>query len=134
LLKNLSLKSFSNCGYSLTIAIIIAIFKVFNPFISRTGKGVQMKQISIAEAKNRLPAIIRDVEKGPVIQLTRHGKPVAFLISAQEYETLTGRRGSLKTSLITFRNYLSKTEIELTEADFEGLRDPSTGREVELGK
>ena len=33
--------------------------------------------VSIAEAKNRLPELIRAVEDGEKIILTRHGKPVA---------------------------------------------------------
>ena len=35
--------------------------------------------ISIAEAKNRLPELIRAVEDGESIVITRHGKPVAQL-------------------------------------------------------
>jgi len=35
------------------------------------------KQYSIAEAKNKLPAIIHDVEEGSIVQFTRRGRPVA---------------------------------------------------------
>ena len=35
--------------------------------------------VSIAEAKNRLPELIRAVESGERIVITRHGKPVAQL-------------------------------------------------------
>ncbi|MGA8574796.1 MAG: type II toxin-antitoxin system prevent-host-death family antitoxin [Candidatus Cybelea sp.] len=35
--------------------------------------------VSIAEAKNRLPELIRAVESGESIVITRHGKPVAQL-------------------------------------------------------
>ena len=35
--------------------------------------------VSIAEAKNRLPELIRAVESGEKIVITRHGKPVAQL-------------------------------------------------------
>ena len=38
--------------------------------------------ISIAEAKNRLPQLIRAVEGGETIVITRHGKPVAQLTPA----------------------------------------------------
>lgn len=37
---------------------------------------------SIAEAKNKLPELIRAVEKGKKIIITRHGKPVAQLTAA----------------------------------------------------
>lgn len=35
--------------------------------------------VSVAEAKNRLPELIRAVEKGEKVVITRHGKPVAQL-------------------------------------------------------
>lgn len=35
--------------------------------------------VSIAEAKNRLPELIRAVEHGEKVVITRHGKPVAQL-------------------------------------------------------
>ena len=38
--------------------------------------------VSIAEAKNRLPELIRAVEGGKKIVITRHGKPVAQLSPA----------------------------------------------------
>ena len=47
------------------------------------------KQFSIAEAKNRFPTIIHNVEKGPYVELTRRGKPVAVVLSIKEYEQLS---------------------------------------------
>jgi prevent-host-death family protein len=35
--------------------------------------------VSIAEAKNHLPELIRAVESGEKVVITRHGKPVAQL-------------------------------------------------------
>ena len=37
---------------------------------------------SIAEAKNRLPELIRAMEQGEEVIITRHGKPVAQLLPA----------------------------------------------------
>lgn len=39
----------------------------------------QVMDVSIAEAKNRLPELIRAMEGGEQIVITRHGKPVAQL-------------------------------------------------------
>jgi prevent-host-death family protein len=36
-------------------------------------------EVSTAEAKNRLPALIRLVEGGEQVVITRHGRPVAQL-------------------------------------------------------
>jgi prevent-host-death family protein len=38
--------------------------------------------VSIADAKNRLPELIRAVEGGETVVITRHGKPVAQLAPA----------------------------------------------------
>jgi prevent-host-death family protein len=37
---------------------------------------------SIADAKNRLPELIRAMEQGEEVIITRHGKPVAQLLPA----------------------------------------------------
>jgi prevent-host-death family protein len=38
--------------------------------------------VSIAEAKNRLPELIRAMENGEQVIITRHGKPVAQISPA----------------------------------------------------
>jgi prevent-host-death family protein len=38
--------------------------------------------VSIAEAKNRLPELIRAVENGEKVVITRHGRPVAQIAPA----------------------------------------------------
>ena len=38
--------------------------------------------VSIAEAKNRLPELVRAVESGEEVVITRHGKPVAQITPA----------------------------------------------------
>ena len=90
------------------------------------------KQYSIAEAKSKLPAIIHSVEDGPYVQLTRHGKPVAVLLSIREYELLVLKKKGFWRALMEFRNAVEREDIQVTDADFEGLRDTSFGREREL--
>ena len=43
---------------------------------------ISFMDFSIAEAKNRLPELIRAMEQGKEIIITRHGKPVAQLMPA----------------------------------------------------
>jgi prevent-host-death family protein len=50
---------------------------------------------SIAEAKNKLPELIRAVEEGKKIVITRHGKPVAQLTAAPA-ERRKVRLGTMK--------------------------------------
>ena len=90
------------------------------------------KQYSIAEAKSKLPAIIHSVEDGPYVHLTRHGKPVAVLLSIREYEQLVLKKKGFWSALMEFRNAVEKEDIQITDDDFKALRDTSYGREREL--
>ena len=88
-------------------------------------------QYSIAEAKNKLPSIIHSVEKGPSVKLTRRGRPVAVLLSIKEYERLRQKKEGFWRDLKAFRKLAEKEGIEISDADFKGLRDYSPGREVD---
>ena len=90
------------------------------------------KQFSIAEAKSKLPAILHSVEDGPCVQLTRHGKPIAVLLSIREYELLVLKKNGFWSALIKFRSAMEKESIQIADADFEGLRDTSFDRKREL--
>ena len=50
---------------------------------------------SIADAKNKLPELIRAVEKGKKVVITRHGKPVAQL-TAPPVERRKVRLGEMR--------------------------------------
>ncbi len=91
------------------------------------------EQFSIAEAKNKLTSLIHRVEDGPPVQFTRRGKPVAVLLSVQEYKRLTGNQKDFWEALMDFRKSITEEGIEITDADFEGVRDNTTGRKVEIG-
>lgn len=90
------------------------------------------KQLSIAEAKNRLPAIIHGVEEGEAVELTRRGRPVAVIISSREYKLLTHSGEGYWQALNKFRQNLQKGDFTIADADFAGLRDQSPAREDEL--
>ena len=58
-----------------------------------------MQDLSIAEVKNKLPEIIRKVEQGEAIVITRHGKPVAQLTqppASRKKVQLGGMRNRIK--------------------------------------
>ena len=55
--------------------------------------------VSIAEAKNRLPELIRAVENGEQVIITRHGKPVAQIsvpVSKRRTVRLGGMQGRIE--------------------------------------
>ena len=91
---------------------------------------VMQKKFSISEAKNKLPSIIHDAEKGGSVELTRRGKPVATLLSIKEYERLRGKNQDFWSNLVAIRQVIKNENVEISDLDFEGLRDTSVGRKV----
>ena len=82
--------------------------------------------ISVADARRRLPQLLREVEAGEGIRITRRGRPVAVLLSVEEYERLRRHRPSLRSALARFRARLGEAE----GVDLDVPRDLSPGREV----
>ncbi|HBY06942.1 MAG TPA: hypothetical protein DEH22_03845 [Chloroflexi bacterium] len=89
------------------------------------------KSYSIAEARNRFTSILRDAETSPAIEITRHGEPVAVIISWQEYQRLSAPK-DFWDSYNSFRQVFDLAELAIEPEIFEGQRDPSPGREVDL--
>lgn len=92
------------------------------------------KKKSIAEARNNLPQLIRDAEAGEAIELTRHGQPVAMILSCGTYERLAaGKPQTFSEAYDEFtRKYgLAEFAVDSDEV-FAGLRDSDPGRDVDL--
>jgi prevent-host-death family protein len=53
-------------------------------------------QVNVADAKNRLPALIKAVEEGEAVTICRRGVPVADLVRTQEPARRGRRLGTLK--------------------------------------
>jgi len=87
---------------------------------------------SISEAKNKLTSLVHRVEKGPAIKLTRHGRPVAVLLSVGEYEKFSRKGKGFWGELQDLKKWMAKEGPELSEDDFKGLRDDTLGRRLEL--
>lgn len=92
-----------------------------------------MKISTIAEAKNNLSQLIHQLESGEAIQLTRHGKPVAVLLSETNYQQLTNQDSRLYQAIQQWRNQLGG-DAELTEAELKRLRATIPGREFSWDK
>lgn len=52
-----------------------------------------MKTVSVAEARNRLTELLREVERGVPLAISRRGRSVAVVISDSEYERLRSAAG-----------------------------------------
>ena len=57
---------------------------------------ISVMDVSVAEAKNRLPELIRAVEHGEDVVITRHGKPVAQLAPPPPERRRRARLGGMK--------------------------------------
>lgn len=88
------------------------------------------KSYSIAEARDNLAAIIHDVEETSAIQFTRRGRPVAVLVSVDEYRRLRGGHKDYWEAYKEFRESVDLESLGMGTEVFEGLRDPSPGREA----
>lgn len=89
-----------------------------------------VKRYSIAEAKDKLPSVVHEAEGGTTIELLRRGKPVAVVVSLDEYERLRrGKRGFWEAyQELRQKVDLGSLSIEPEEV-FAEVRDPSPGRD-----
>ena len=75
---------------------------------------LDMKRVTIAEAKQTLPALVHEAEQLGEIELTRRGRPVAYLVSAERHAQIP-RRGfvdSLSEWLATYADDLGDEPLE----------------------
>lgn len=91
-------------------------------------KPIAMKTSTIAEAKNNLSQLIHQLEFDEPIHLTRHGKPVAVMLSETNYQKLTGKNKGLYQAIQQWRAQL-EAECGFTESELKNLRTASHGRD-----
>ena len=65
-----------------------------------------MKTSTIAEAKNNLSQLIYQLESDEPIHLTRHGKPVAVMLSEASYQKLTHGGNGLYQEIQQWRQHI----------------------------
>ena len=90
------------------------------------------KKYSIADARTNLPTIIDQAEAGLEIELTRHGKPVAVVISLRRLEQLRGDRVRFGDAYGAFIKRHSVQAMGFERDFFETLRNTEPGRKVSL--
>lgn len=90
------------------------------------------KRYSISEARANLPAIVGWVEVGRSVELTRHGRPVAAVVSVQELARLRSGRRDFRTAYRGFLERFDLAEVGVEAGYFEEARDSGEGRDVDL--
>lgn len=71
------------------------------------------KVVNVVEAKNKLTQLIRRVERGDDVTITRNGEPAAMLISIKAYERL--RRKAAANRLRELRDELKGSGLNAQE-------------------
>lgn len=73
-----------------------------------------MKVIQAAEAKAKFSALLSDVERGAIIEITRHGKPIARLVPPAEAD-LKARREAAVAWIVDNKRNGRRTGITIEE-------------------
>lgn len=86
-----------------------------------------MREMQCTEAKARFAEVLRDVEDGETIAITRHGKAVAHLVPVldRDEEEDQAKRDAAVERLLEFRRRLAPTGMtdeEILAARHEGHR------------
>ena len=84
-----------------------------------------MPEVSIAQARNSLTRLIHEAENGEPVHITRRGKPVAVLVSRDEYERLesAGTGSDFWQGIKEWRAQTSFDWSELTPYEVDSWRD-----------
>jgi len=85
---------------------------------------------SIAEARSRLPELIRQAEAGKTVELTRRGEGVAVLVGLREWERLAGRGRRFSAAWDDFVREVDLSSLDIDpEEVFGDVRDRDPGRD-----
>jgi prevent-host-death family protein len=90
------------------------------------------KQYSIADARRNLPTVVDEVASGAEVQLTRRGRPVAVVVSIEEYERLKAQRTTFAEAYEAFRKRFPEGASGISARYFRSVRDRGRGRAVDL--
>lgn len=89
---------------------------------------IAMKRVSVADAKNRLPALIHEADAAP-IEVLRRGKPVAVILSREAYDRLIGKGAGVWAAIESYRAGHDLRELD-AETAFATRDRSSRGRPV----
>lgn len=98
--------------------------------------------MSLSQAKAHLAGLVQAAEAGEVVHISRHGRPVAVLLSEGAYHALQQQRGGLSLGAVISQwraaagpQQAEDWPVPSGEAglrEIEAWRDRSSGREVPL--
>jgi prevent-host-death family protein len=92
------------------------------------------KRYSVAEARKRLPQLLRDVSRGVDVEISRRGEGVAVLVSKPRYYAMQEEKPSFRDAYESWRATVDLRKTGVDARFVRRLRDRSAGREVDLGE
>ncbi len=91
-----------------------------------------VQRYSVAEARDRFAELLHSLKRTSHIEVTRRGRPVAVLLSVEEYERLQGRGTGFWDAYTAFCEAFPIAELGIERELADDLRDRSSGRTVSL--
>ena len=88
-----------------------------------------MKQVSVAKARDTLPALLHEAEEAP-IEIVRRGKAVAVILSRDSYERLRVKTEGVWSALERFRRGHDLAELDVPGAFAHTRSKTTSGRRV----
>ncbi len=82
-----------------------------------------MTTAAISHLKNHLPEIVHEVENGEDIQITRHGKPVAVIVSLEKYNTIFKSEKGIFSAYLRWRQCYPEA-TGFTDNEIKQMGDP----------
>jgi len=89
-----------------------------------------MKTSTIAEAKNNLSRLIRQVDDDEPVHITRYGKPVAVMMSEAQYKALISPVKNINSAILNWQSDRDKSiDHGFTETELSDIRAEVVARE-----
>ena len=83
------------------------------------------KSYSIVKARNGFPNLIREVECGGLVMITRRDKHVAVILSVQESDRITKPKSTFAKAYEAWKSRVDFDEVAVEPDYFATLRDRS---------
>ncbi len=84
--------------------------------------GALKSQYSITEARSHFAAIVYNLKPAHPVQIIRHGRVVAILMSVEEYERRTSTTTDFWNAYERFRATVDLPSLQIEPDIFEGMR------------
>lgn len=99
-----------------------------------TERGGRMaKRMTTGQARREWAKVLRTAERGTAVEVMRNGHPVAAVVSMAQYRKLEeANKDTLSDVIAQFRANVDPRDLAGPDP-WAGIRDPSTGREIDLG-